>query len=78
LEKLVIEGLPSRDFWRGRKVLLTGHTGFKGAWLLFWLEAMGARVTGCSLAPEQPRSLFAELHAPERLASETVDIRNAG
>jgi CDP-glucose 4,6-dehydratase len=77
LEKLVIGGLPSRDFWRGRKVLLTGHTGFKGAWLLFWLEAMGARVTGCSLAPEQPRSLFADLHAPERLASETVDIRNA-
>ena len=72
----MIEGLPDRNFWRGRRVLLTGHTGFKGAWLLFWLEAMGARVTGCSLAPEQPQALFSHLHAPERLASEIVDIRN--
>ena len=77
MEKLVIEGLPNRDFWRGRRVLLTGHTGFKGAWMLFWLEAMGARVTGCSLAPEQPQALFSHLHSPERLAGETVDIRNA-
>ncbi|MGJ8569689.1 MAG: CDP-glucose 4,6-dehydratase [Hoeflea sp.] len=72
----MIQGLPNSDFWRGRKVLLTGHTGFKGAWLLFWLESMGARVTGCSLAPEQPEALFSHLHAPERLASEIVDIRN--
>ena len=77
MEKLVIQGLPNRDFWRDRRVLLTGHTGFKGAWMLFWLEAMGARVTGCALAPEQPEALFSHLHAPERLASETVDIRNA-
>ena len=76
MEKLVIQGLPNRDFWRGRRVLLTGHTGFKGAWMLFWLEAMGARVTGCSLAPEQPEALFSHLHAPNRLASEIVDIRN--
>lgn len=76
LEKLVIPGLPDSSFWRGRKVLLTGHTGFKGAWLLYWLETMGARVTGCSLAPEQPEALFTHLHAPERLAGEMVDIRN--
>jgi len=72
----VIDGLPDRNFWRGRRVLLTGHTGFKGAWLLFWLESMGARVTGCSLVPELPEALFSHLHAPERLASEIVDIRN--
>jgi len=72
----VIQGLPNRDFWRGRRVLLTGHTGFKGAWMLFWLEAMGARVTGCSLAPEQSEALFSNLHSPDRLASELVDIRN--
>ncbi|MEM5471402.1 CDP-glucose 4,6-dehydratase [Hoeflea sp. AS60] len=72
----MIQGLPNRDFWRGRRVLLTGHTGFKGAWMLFWLEAMGARVTGCSLAPEQPQALFSHLHSPDRLASEIVDIRN--
>lgn len=39
-------------FWKDRKVLVTGHTGFKGAWLTAWLDRMGARVTGLSLAPE--------------------------
>ena len=34
------------DFWRDRRVLLTGHTGFKGAWLALWLQSLGARVTG--------------------------------
>lgn len=42
----------SVDFWRGRRVLLTGHTGFKGAWLGAWLTGMGARVSALSLAPE--------------------------
>ncbi len=37
------------DFWRGRRVLLTGHTGFKGAWLSLWLQSLGARVTGFSI-----------------------------
>jgi CDP-glucose 4,6-dehydratase len=41
----------SRKFWRGKRVLLTGHTGFKGSWLALWLEMMGAEVTGLSLAP---------------------------
>jgi CDP-glucose 4,6-dehydratase len=39
------------DFWRGRKVLLTGHTGFKGSWMTLWLRSMGAEVTGYALAP---------------------------
>ncbi|MBM3572303.1 MAG: NAD-dependent epimerase/dehydratase family protein, partial [Alphaproteobacteria bacterium] len=39
------------EFWRDRRVLLTGHTGFKGTWLGLWLERLGARVTGLSLAP---------------------------
>ena len=34
------------DFWRGRRVLITGHTGFKGAWLSLWLQSLGASVTG--------------------------------
>lgn len=72
----MIQGLPDSEFWRGRRVLLTGHTGFKGAWLLFWLEAMGARVTGCSLMPEKPQDLFSQLHAAERLNDEVADIRN--
>ena len=39
------------EFWRARRVLLTGHTGFKGAWLTLWLEALGADVTGYALQP---------------------------
>jgi nucleoside-diphosphate-sugar epimerase len=37
------------EFWRGRRVLLTGHTGFKGAWMSLWLEGLGAEVTGIQL-----------------------------
>jgi CDP-glucose 4,6-dehydratase len=47
------------DFWRDRRVFVTGHTGFKGAWLVFWLSALGARVTGFSLPPHTDPSLFA-------------------
>jgi CDP-glucose 4,6-dehydratase len=44
-----------REFWRGRRVLLTGHTGFKGAWLALWLQSLGAEVTGLSVGvPTQP------------------------
>lgn len=75
-EKPVSQALPDPDFWRGRKVLLTGHTGFKGSWLLFWLEAMGAEVTGCSLPPEQPSALFPLLHSENRLPGEIADIRD--
>ena len=39
------------EFWRGRRVLLTGHTGFKGAWTALWLERAGAEVTGFALDP---------------------------
>ena len=77
MEKLVSQRLPDPDFWRGRKVLLTGHTGFKGAWLLYWLEAMGAKVSGCSLPPEQPSALFTLLHSDRRLSGEIADIREA-
>ena len=42
----------NRDFWRGRRVLLTGHTGFKGAWLARWLHRLGASVHGFALPPE--------------------------
>ncbi len=42
----------TEGFWRGRKVLLTGHTGFKGAWLRLWLRSMGAEVAGFALAPD--------------------------
>ena len=49
------------DFWRGRKVLITGHTGFKGSWLTLWLLSLGAEVWGYALAPEPGRALFTDL-----------------
>jgi CDP-glucose 4,6-dehydratase len=49
-------------FWRGRRVLLTGHTGFKGSWLSLWLLSLGAEAWGYALPPEPNRSLFHELN----------------
>lgn len=49
------------SFWAGRRVLLTGHTGFKGSWLSLWLLQLGAEVWGYALPPEGHRSLFDEL-----------------
>lgn len=45
-------------FWKGRRVLLTGHTGFKGSWLSLWLQALGAQVRGIALAPPTDPALF--------------------
>ena len=50
-----------RTFWRGRRVLVTGHTGFKGSWLTLWLLSLGADVWGYALAPEPERALFTDL-----------------
>jgi CDP-glucose 4,6-dehydratase len=51
--------LPDRGFWHNRRVLLTGHTGFKGGWLALWLTSMGARVTGLALSPDTAPSFYA-------------------
>jgi CDP-glucose 4,6-dehydratase len=59
----------------GRRVLITGHTGFKGAWLAEWLLARGARVTGIALPPESPESLFDALELGQRLDHVVCDIR---
>lgn len=69
--------LPDPDFWRGRRVLLTGHTGFKGAWTALWLERMGAAVTGIALAPETEPNLFALAGPWQSLDSHIIDIRDA-
>ncbi len=65
-----------RDFWRGRRVLLTGHTGFKGAWLAAWLGRLGAQVHGLALAPEGEASLFEQLLPIPGLVSHIGDIRD--
>ena len=48
------------SFWRGKRVFLTGHTGFKGGWLSLWLQQLGARVTGYALPPP-PNLAFSKL-----------------
>jgi CDP-glucose 4,6-dehydratase len=65
------------SFWRGKRVLLTGHTGFKGSWAAIWLAGLGAEVTGLSLAPDQEPALF-DLAGVEALtaASLIVDLRD--
>ncbi|WP_339712781.1 CDP-glucose 4,6-dehydratase [uncultured Sneathiella sp.] len=64
------------SFWKGRRVLLTGHTGFKGAWAAAWLCKMGAEVTGLSLPPEGEFSLYGSLAGKLALNSQLIDIRD--
>jgi len=63
-------------FWRGKRVLLTGHTGFKGSWAAIWLHELGAEVTGLALTPDQEPSLF-DLAAVEQVTrSRIADLRD--
>lgn len=68
--------LVDRQCWAGRRVLVTGHTGFKGAWLSLWLSEMGAEVTGLSLPAEDP-SLFRQIGAQNFVRHVEGDIRDA-
>jgi CDP-glucose 4,6-dehydratase len=72
-----LEGLAvNPDFWRGKQVLLTGHTGFKGSWLSLWLQSMGADLLGYALpAPTNP-SLFEEAQVEQGMTSVIGDIRD--
>jgi CDP-glucose 4,6-dehydratase len=64
-------------FWKGKKVFLTGHTGFKGSWLSLWLSSMGAEVTGYALAPNTTPNLFDVLNIKDQMkTSHIADIRN--
>lgn len=68
---------PDPDFWRGKRVLLTGHTGFKGAWLALWLNRLGAKVTGIALKPATQPSLFALAGLSDVVDGHIADIRDS-
>ncbi|ACT95803.1 CDP-glucose 4,6-dehydratase [Dyadobacter fermentans] len=63
-------------YYKGKKVFLTGHTGFKGAWMLSWLHALGAQVKGYSLAPENEYDLYNVINGDDMCESVIADIRD--
>ncbi len=65
-----------RAFWQDKRVLLTGHNGFKGSWLSLWLQSMGAQVTGYALAPPTNPSLFEVAEVGKGMTNITGDIRD--
>lgn len=75
-----MEGMVAKTDFRltyaNKKVFLTGHTGFKGSWLLYWLELLGAKVKGYSLAPE-PDGFYQLIQGDSRCQSVVADIRDA-
>jgi len=71
-----MESMVNTHFWQDKKVLVTGHTGFKGSWLSLWLQSMGASVIGYSLEPPTQPSLFAVAEVATRTTSVIGDIRD--
>ena len=76
VESVGMTGLVDPVFWRGRRVLLTGHTGFKGAWCALWLSRMGARVVGFALAPETEPNLYQAAEVAADIDSRVGDLRD--
>jgi CDP-glucose 4,6-dehydratase len=69
---------PDAAFWRGKRVFLTGHTGFKGGWLALWLRQLGAVAHGYALDPPTEPNLFTLARIGETLAHQIGDIRDLG
>lgn len=75
-DHLLSTQLASPCFWTGKRVLLTGHTGFKGAWCALMLEQLGAQVYGFALAPESEENLFELARIDQRIDHAVGDIRD--
>ena len=67
---------PSPKFWQDKRVLVTGHTGFKGSWLCLWLQSMGAKVSGLALEPNTSPSLYEALSLGDAITCRIGDIRD--
>jgi len=67
-----------KQFYDGKRVFVTGHTGFKGAWLCHWLKMLGAKVSGYALEPPTKPSLFEQLGLANRMEHQLADVRDAG
>ena len=79
LEKMGVTGPLQHtnvDFWRSKRILVTGHTGFKGSWLSLWLQSMGAVLRGISLEPPTEPALFSVARVAEGMEHRIVDIRD--
>lgn len=73
-----MEGLVvNQQFWYGKRVFLTGHTGFKGSWLSLWLQRLGAEVTGYALSPPTNPSMFEVANVGDAMRSIIADVRDA-
>lgn len=68
--------LVNKDFWKKKKVFITGHSGFKGSWLSLWLSKMGAQVVGYSLPPQTEKSLFEVIKIEKKIESHFGDIND--
>jgi CDP-glucose 4,6-dehydratase len=68
--------MKTTEFWQGKRVLITGHTGFKGGWLALWLIQLGAQVTGIALPPATKPNLFEVSRLSELIGSHFCDIRD--
>jgi CDP-glucose 4,6-dehydratase len=69
-----VENVVTADFWAGKKVLITGHTGFKGGWLSLWLQSLGAKVVGYARAPSTNPNLFEAAGVGRGMASVIGDV----
>jgi CDP-glucose 4,6-dehydratase len=67
---------PNIEFWRAKRVLLTGHTGFKGSWLSLWLQSMDSTLLGLSLTPPTAPALFNVANVAEAMEHRIADIRD--